>query len=115
MIDFACKRFQLDEVIKCGLSLSKADYRVFDFLIGHDEDVYSTEELAKELGLNLSTIQRAVKKLYEKHLLKRFQTNLDGGGYSFQYAAKDKSHIKEIIMGIVNRWSSTVENALKDW
>ncbi|MBS3079594.1 hypothetical protein J4218_05720 [Candidatus Pacearchaeota archaeon] len=33
MIDFACKRFELREVIKCGFGLTKSDLRIMDFLI----------------------------------------------------------------------------------
>ena len=75
MIDFACKRFKLSEIIKCGLGLTRAEYKVLEYFIDH-EDLFSTEQLAENIGLNLSTIQRTVKKLFEKDLLTRNQNNL---------------------------------------
>lgn len=115
MIDFACKQFSLDEVLKCSLGLSKADFGVFKFLVENDDDVFTTEKISKKLGLNLSTVQRAVKKLFEKQLLKRYQVNLDNGGYVFQYQIKPKKEIREVVMGIVSSWSHTFESALNKW
>ncbi|NCN86639.1 MarR family transcriptional regulator, partial [archaeon] len=42
MIDFACKKFDIEEVIKCSLALSKSDFRILKFLMQND-DSFSTE------------------------------------------------------------------------
>lgn len=115
MIDFACKEFKLSEVIKCGLGLSKADFDVMDSLLENDEDSFTTEQLAKTLNLNLSTVQRAMKKLFEKDIVERKQVNLDNGGYSFVYQIRSRSEIRTIIMKIVHSWSKKVEEELKKW
>ena len=39
MIDFACKRFEIDKIIKCGLNLSKADFKVMKELLTKDDYV----------------------------------------------------------------------------
>ncbi|MBW3004198.1 HTH domain-containing protein [Candidatus Woesearchaeota archaeon] len=114
MIDFACKRFQLRDVIKCALGLSKADLRLMQFLMESDE-WHTTDVLAKKLNLNLSTIQRGVKKLYEKKVLLRSQTNLDQGGYVFNYKIKPKPALRDLIMDIVNNWVKTLGTELNTW
>ena len=115
MIDFACKQFKLDEVIKCALGLTKADFSVLEYFMEHAEDWQTTDMVAEKLDLNLSTVQRSVKKLHEKDVLQRTQQNLDGGGYIFQYKLFSKKHIRSLIMGIVDKWKSTVENSLNKW
>jgi len=32
-MEFACKNFNLEEVIRCGFNLTKADFLVFEFLM----------------------------------------------------------------------------------
>ncbi len=115
MIDFACKRFRLDEIIKCSLGLTKAEFRLMDFLLKHDEDHFSTEMLSAKLKVDLSTAQRAVKKLHEKGVIRRMQENLSGGGYVFFYQIKDRRELRKLILGIVHDWVGTVEEALAKW
>jgi len=114
MIDFACKRFDLRDIVKCSLGLTKADLAVFEFLLKR-QGSHRTEEIARQLRVDSSTVQRAVKKLHEKNLLKRTQRNLEGGGYVFEYQANDKKMIRAIIMDLVNSWTKRVEQELERW
>jgi predicted transcriptional regulator len=115
MIDFACQQFDLTSIIKCSLSLTKADFKVLSFMTQNTSEWLTSDDLAKKLKLNLSTIQRAVKKLHEKELVDRNQNNLDNGGYIYIYKSKPKSDIADIIMKIVNAWVSKVGDELKNW
>lgn len=114
MIDFACKQFQLEDVIKCAFQLTKADCDVFRFLLT-TQDWHTTEIIAKKLKLNLSTVQRSVKKLYEKEALQRTQQNLEGGGYIFLYKIKDKKAIRYILMQTIKGWVKRLEQELDEW
>jgi predicted transcriptional regulator len=114
MIDFACKQFNLDEVIKCALGLSKADLKILKHIMKKKEEGTRSEEIAKELKLDLTTVQRGVKKLSDKGVIFRSQENLDSGGYVFVYQIKSKKRINDLIMSIVNNWSNKVENELKN-
>jgi len=114
MIDFACKKFNLDEVVKCSLALSKSDFRLLRFLMANDRR-FTTEELATELKLDKSTIQRGVKRLHEKDLVRRSQINQSAGGYIFLYQIKDKENIRKIILNIVEGWTETVRQSIKKW
>ncbi|MFH1916673.1 MAG: MarR family transcriptional regulator [Nanoarchaeota archaeon] len=114
MIDFACKRFEIKEVVRCGLSLTKAEYDILHFFISSSSWL-DTEEIAKKTELDQSTVQRAVKKLHEKGVIQRRQNNLSGGGYVYEYRAEPKEKIRKTIMTTVNNWALTVYTALKKW
>jgi predicted transcriptional regulator len=115
VIDFACRRFRLDEVIKCGLGLSKSDYKLMEHLLDKEEEWFTTEMLVKQMHLHLSTAQRSVKRLYEKGVLLRSQKNLDNGGYVFQYQIKNKKALSNLVQDIVHKWAKRVEEELKKW
>ncbi|MCA9487380.1 MAG: MarR family transcriptional regulator [Nanoarchaeota archaeon] len=115
MIDFACKKFDIEDVVKCSLGLSKSDYALLKFLSKHSTKKFDTEELSRELSLDKSTIQRGVKKLYEKDLIGRSQMNQQVGGYLFLYSIKDKKKINELILDIVNNWVKVVKDNLGKW
>jgi len=115
MIDFACKQFKFMDVVKCALGLSKADFNTLQYLLTHEEDWQTTEKLASTLGFNLSTVQRTVKKLYEKSLVKRMQSNFDGGGYAYTYQIAEKEEIRKVILEIINQWVEKVSEELKEW
>jgi predicted transcriptional regulator len=114
MIDFACKKFSLQEVIKCGLGLSKSEYKLLSFLLMKPKS-YSSVKLSSSLHLDLSTVQRAVKNLFEKDLVIRSQENLDNGGYVFNYSVKNKEEIKKMIMEVITGWCKKVEGELESW
>lgn len=113
-IDFACKRFEIEEVVKCSLALSKSDFIILKFLM-KNSDSFSTEELSEELGFEKSTVQRAVKKLHGNGLLFRSQKNQTKGGYLFFYRVKDKTELRKKIFGIIHNWYSRFEEELKKW
>lgn len=115
MIDFACKRFSLPEVIKCSLGITKAEMRIFSFFIDGDDTYSTSQRVADATSLDLSTVQKAVKKLHEKGVLVRSQENLDSGGYQFTYRRANKSVIRKIINDTVCAWARTVEKELERW
>ena len=115
MIDFACKKFDINDIIKCSLSLSKSDFNILKFLLKNNSKKFTTEELANQLKLDQSTIQRSVKKIYEKNLVIRSQKNKEGGGYLFYYNIKNKSEINFLILGIIDNWTSVVKENIKKW
>jgi predicted transcriptional regulator len=117
MIDFACKRFELSEVLKCALGLRTAEYAVFERFLNKDtaDKEHSAAEVAKRLAIDLTTAQRAVKKLHAAGVLERRQVNLEGGGYEFRYSLTSKRAVRQRIMAIVKHWSETVDHELAAW
>ena len=114
-MDFACKEFKVEDVIKCALNLTKADLKVMKHFLNETDQWVDTESLSKALQLDISTIQRSVKKLHEKEILQRSQQNLDGGGYVFRYKIHSRAKIKNIIMTVVSSWADRLEQELEKW
>jgi predicted transcriptional regulator len=114
-MDFACKEFKVEDVIKCALSLTKADIKVMKYFLNETEQWNDTESVSKALKLDISTIQRSVKKLHEKEILQRSQQNLDGGGYVFIYKIHSRTKIRNLIISIVNSWAGRLEQELEKW
>ena len=114
MIDFACKKFDIEEVVKCSLGLSKSEFRLLKFFIEKGKE-FTTEELAKALVLDKSTIQRSVKKLHGKGLVTRGQINQSVGGYLFTYRIKDKNKIRQIILDTVESWVEVFREKISKW
>jgi predicted transcriptional regulator len=115
MINFACKRFDLEEIVKCSLGLTKADYSIIMYLIKNDIDQKTTQEISEKLELDLSTVQRSIKKLFTKKLVKRLQKNLEKGGYIFLYQIQNKQEIRNQIKQIIQNWSNNVEKEIDNW
>lgn len=114
-MDFACKKIELEEVVRCSLNLSRADYKLMSFLMDCDCKEFNTKELSKRLKIDLTTAQRSVKSLYEKGIISRLQKNLYSGGYVFVYKIKNKHEIKTKILTIIQNWSKGVEEKIKKW
>jgi predicted transcriptional regulator len=115
MIDFACKTFEISEVVKCSLSLSKSEFNLLDFFVKNSDSSFSTEELSTKLKLDKSTIQRGVKKLREKDLLFRLQINQTVGGYFFKYRLKDEKKLKRKLIDILDSWNEGVKKEVRRW
>jgi len=114
MIDFACKKFSLEEVIKCGLGLTKSEINVIKFLLSKKIRMTSAE-ISQELELDISTVQRALKRLNEKNIVIRSQTNLANGGYLYSYEITNKKEIRKNLMDVINTWVKKVETELDRW
>jgi len=115
MIDFACRQFNLDDIIKCGLGLTKAEFKVFCFFVDNDGKEFTSGEIEKRTGLDLTTAQKAVKKLSGKKIITRSQKNLDNGGYIFRYKCSSKKDIRETLKAIIRKWSGVVEEKIDTW
>lgn len=115
MIDFACKEFYLDDIIKCSLGITKAEFKLVKMLLSSDKEWFTTQEIAKELKLDLSTVQRCVKNLHQKDIIIRRQENLDMGGYLFRYQLKEREELRKRIKDTISRWVSRVNDELDRW
>lgn len=115
MIDFACKEFSLDDIIKCSLGLTKGEYKVMRFFLANKKNKYTSNDIVKELSLDLTTVQKSLKKLHEKDVLIRIQKNMDSGGYVYCYQIKNNKEISKKIMETINTWVNKVETEITRW
>lgn len=111
MITFSCKKISKEELIKCALGLNKTDYNLLVFLLKNEKEktAYQISEL---MELDRTTIQKSVKNLLDKGLVKRIQRNISGGGYTFLYKINDKNEIKYKIKKVIRKWSKGVEESI---
>jgi predicted transcriptional regulator len=115
MIDFACKEFDLNDIIKCGLGLTKTEFQIFQYFLENRGKELITTQIADDLKLNLTTIQKATKKLHEKEILRRHQKNLGSGGYVYTYEIESKAKIRFVIKKIIKNWHDKVESEIDRW
>jgi len=113
-MDFACKKFDTDEVVRCVLGLGRSEFLILKFLSKNSKK-FSTEEMSAFLDLDKSTIQRLIKKLHEKNLVLRFQENKAGGGYVFLYQIKNKKDIKKKIKDTLGNWTNVFYEKIEKW
>jgi len=112
MITFACRKIKIEEIIRCALALNKTEYNVFMFLLDKGQS-FRAIEIAKNLNVDRTTVQKALKSLLEKNLIRRIQKNLVRGGYVFLYSMKDKEEIKKRVIEIIERWYNAAVEKIK--
>jgi len=111
MITFACKKIKQEELIRCSFELNKTGYDVLMFLLKNKE-TYSVPQIAKRMSLERTTVQKAIKSLLDRKLVKRRQKNLPRGGYIFFYRVNNKEEIKEKMKRTVYEWYKSVEKEI---
>ena len=114
MIDFACKKFDLKEVIRCSLNFTKTEFRIIEYLMENSSKKFTTQEISKIFKIGLSTSQKAINNIHKKELIKRSQKNLMKGGYIFVYSIKEKFILKQKILEIIHNWVRKVEIEVKN-
>lgn len=114
MIDFACKRVPIEEIIKCSFALAKTDYATFKVLITNNKEM-SVQEIQEKVGKDRTTVQRSIKSLLEKNLILRRQINLESGGFMYYYNIRKKQEIKDQIYSNFESWEKKVLDELESW
>ena len=55
-----------EDIIKCGLGLTKTEFKIMEYFIQDTSKECITISISKSMNLNLTTVQKAVKKLADK-------------------------------------------------
>jgi len=113
MIEFSCKKISKEDLIKCTFALNKTEYNLLIFLL-QKEKKYTTIQISELMELDRTTIQKAIKNLVDKELVKKTQKNISGGGYTFLYLIGDKTEIKDKIKEVIQKWCKGVEDAISE-
>jgi len=112
MFSFACKGIKREELVKCSFRLNKTEFNLLMFLLREKQDL-TVSEAAQKIGLKRTTVQKAIKTLLERKLVKRFQHNLPRGSYVFRYKVKNKQEIKQEMKQTVREWAQAVETEIE--
>src|SRR3989339_1686432 len=103
MIDFACKKIDIADIIMCSHGLSRTEYAVLMALMGPG-GLRSVSEIAASMGLERTTVQKALAALLSKKLTQRRQLNLSGGGYAYRYSALPKEVFRAGLIATIGGW-----------
>ena len=60
MINFACKDFDLDKVIKCSLTLTKSEYNILKLLMNSENNL-SSEEVSEKISMIYQLLKEVLK------------------------------------------------------
>lgn len=110
-VTFACKKITHEELIRCSFDLNKTEYNVLMFLL-KDGESSEASEIGNRMGLERSTVQKAISGLWEKNLVRRTRRNLPKGGYTYIYRVEQKDGIKSRMEKIVYDWYKGVKKEI---
>ena len=113
-VDFACKTFSLETILRCSFGISDTEYQVFKLLANRRREM-SLAEIGQHIPKDRSTLQRAANGLHKKGLAKRFQKNLENGGYVFSYQSMPKELVKERVRKMFCNFESLVNAEIERW
>lgn len=121
-INFACKRIRREDLIKCAFDINKTSYKILFFLMKKSGNDLSSEdskkktvsEIANKVNLQRSSVQKALKELLNKDLIKRSQMNLEKGGYIYFYYSIDKNEIKKRISALLEEWHTNARKEINN-
>lgn len=111
MVTFSCKKISQEELIRCAFGLNKTEYNVLLFLLKQNKERVASQ-ISEDMGLDRTTVQKAIKNLADKELAERVQRNLSGGGYTFLYKPKDKKEIRYKMKKVTREWYNGIEEAI---
>lgn len=103
MINFACKRFDLKEIIRCSFNMTKTEFEIMLHLMKNSNKEFTSKEISQQFKIGLSTAQKSINNLNKKELIKRRQKNLIKGGYIFVYSIREKNILKKRILHVTNK------------
>ena len=114
MLTFACKKINFEELVRCSFALNKTEYKIFMYLLKRRKPKTAIK-IAKDMKMDRTSIQKAVKSLFEKNLVERRQLNLNTGGYTYVYKTKEKEKIKKRMNKLVDEWAKKVRKKIANW
>lgn len=113
-VSFACKIIKIEDVVRCSFDINKTQYDIL-MLLSRSKEPLTISEIASKLGKDRTTVQKAVKVLYDKQLITRRQMNLDNGGYTYYYLMKDKENSKKQIIKLIDEWAEEAKRTILHW
>ncbi len=114
MLDLSCVDLSVSDLLKCSFGLSQLELEVLTALLETD-GMTGVSELSDKMDRDRSVVQRGLSSLMEKSLVRREQSNKDGGGYLYLYCANGKKKIKKSILEKSRSFCSLVKETVNRW
>ncbi len=113
MMDFACKKVSVREVLQCSFSLTKADIEILYVLV-QGNNWLSSSAIESSTKFDRSTVQRSLKRLTTKELCMRRQENSVRGGYNFVYQAIPRAELRNKVLAVFDGFRVKLGQSLSD-
>jgi uncharacterized protein len=110
-VTFACKKITHEELVRCSFDLNKTEYNVLVFLLKRGREIMISG-IADGMDLERTTVQKAMKRLLKKQLIKRFRRNLPKGGYIYLYNVSKRDEIKARMKEAVHGWYNRINREI---
>lgn len=111
MINFACKTFSVNQVLKCSFNLNQTELNILKELIKKESNTNNLSEILKK---HKSVIQRGITKLLKNKLITRRQVNLKKG-YEYCYKTISKEELKNKANNYFKQFTETVNRTINEW
>ncbi len=108
------KRFDKpSDLLCCAFGLRDSEIDTYFALMSGEKTV---EEIAQMIDRDRTTVQRVLKKLHKKGLVKRKSETFDRGGYYYVYNAISTGTVRKRILKQLDDWySKTRKFLLAQW
>ncbi len=100
------------DVFKCVLGLRDAEVDTYFKLLELGEA--TVQEIAEELKLDRTTVQKALRSLIYMGLVTRRKETRPRGGFHYVYEPVPFEEAKEIVLRALDEWYEAVKAALED-
>jgi len=98
------------EMLRNMLNLSETELRVYRLLLSSEGQRVS--DVAKQVGRDRSSIQRALKNLMSAGLTKRQTEPIKDGGYYYAYEAVPPAQVKRELARCIEDWHESLLDSL---
>ena len=102
---------EFNDVLRCVFKIKNHEIGLYFILLDNPES--TVIELSKVLGKDRSTIQKDLKTLMEKGLVKREFRISDKSGYTYIYTAMPLDELKKLMEEEIKNWSSMMIDLVK--
>jgi len=110
-IDFTCTDVKTSTLLSCSFNLNKSELHILEYFF-RNKTPRSIQDIAADLKLERSGVQKAIKSLLNKEVLDRRQVNNDAGGYYYRYFMKNRDEIRVLMKTRLDSWYSNAMNTI---
>jgi predicted transcriptional regulator len=102
-----------EDIMQCFFNLNELDIRIYMNLV--DEGPKRSDDLAKKVGKDGTTVYRSLQKLISCGICFRETKTLARGGYYHIYTAVEPEVLKKKIQDCVKQWNINMNKALNEF
>jgi len=102
-----------EDVMQCFFNLNQFELMLYMRLV--KEGPQRSDDLAKKVKKDSTTIYRALQKLISCGICYRETKTIKRGGYYHIYSAVRPNLIKKKIKNCINQWNTSMKNALQEF